>query len=845
MIRQFEFKHVPEILVKYRIHSQQGSSQIPAVVADEGNALWIDMMENLSEKEKILYEGTLFQFYHRMAEHLRVSPYTDAFEFANGRAENSLNVPAKSSKVTVIIPFYNRIAWTLEAIKSVLNQTYANFEIILVDDGSTDDVSPIVDASVRDPRIMYVRQDNKGAAAARNHGIQTAHGDYITFLDSDDLYLPEKLEVQVRVLGEAKDFGMAYSHAFIMDADGSTTDQYWGGYLSGEIYPDLLFIGRNRITTPTVMVRAEVLQKIGGFDETLTTCEDLDLWRRIAKEYEVFHIVQPLVRIRTQYERFNLKNNIEARKRYYEKAFCEDEDLSRAFKMSLFCELYSTYARLPLTHRPRFYNLLYGAFSWFYYAKQVYYESSNGHSSGLLLFFKRVALAVPSGVWDLWKKLLLALTHRIARLSLVLAAFAVPKFRKPLSALLQTRIRLSSLKSSSETQKEPTETKKAFALVSHALPPSVSPQAVIIERILRAVKHDQYCLISRADQRKSESSAQRLPGRYHHLPTELPFPLSRRVSRIARLNLLYAVFVRGWRIARIANREQCKALVAVTGDIVDLPAAYLASRLIGVPFIPYFFDDYTHQRPDQASRSFAASFAQLILANSANVIVTNEFLGEVLYRKYKASSVVVSNPRDNGFGRTPLRRPSGKRFILYVGAIDDANLSAFRRIIAALDHLSLAGFKFHLYTPQSQDYLKSKGVEGSMVEYHADISRDQVPEVLESGDILFLPLSFNSAVRDTVRTSAPGNLADCLASGTPILAFAPPQSFVQWYFEKWECGLVVTENSKHALADATSRLIGDANLRTSLSRNARQRARVDFDPEHAKEALLNAVGLQY
>jgi glycosyltransferase involved in cell wall biosynthesis len=328
------------------------------------------------------------------------------------------------------------------------------------------------------------------------------------------------------------------------------------------------------------------------------------------------------------------------------------------------------------------------------------------------------------------------------------------------------------------------------------------------------------------------------------LPTELRFPLYRRFSKIAWLNLLYAAFIRAWRIARIASHEQCATLVGATGDVIDLPAVYLASLLTGIPFVPYFFDDYVYQWRDQTSRSFATYFAPLILANSANVVVTNEFLKEELYRRYKTNAIIVSNPSDNNFQRTRFRRPSGEKHIVYTGAINDANFSAFHRMIAALNQLSLPDLKFHLHTAESQDCLRSRGVEGSMVEYHAHTCPDEVPKVLESGDILFLPLSFNSAVRETVRTSVPGRMADYLASGTPILAFVPPGSFVRWYLEKWACGLVVTENSSDLLARAISRLIGDAELRALLGRNAKERARADFDSDLARHNFIRAISVE-
>ena len=324
MIRHFEFVHMPEILVKYRIHRQQSTSLVPDTVKKEGNVLWIDMMESLSDGEKSACEVTPFQFYQKMAEHLSRSCYTEACRFALDRAEKNLRTSPANKKVTVVIPFFNRIPWTLEALQSVLDQTYLNFEVILVDDGSTEDISPLIRVCSRDRRIAYVRQDHRGAAAARNRGIAEAQGEYIAFLDSDDLYLPEKLEVQVSALELGTSYAMAYSHTLGFDSNSGEVVESPKGFFSGSIYPDLLFIRNNQITTPTVMVRADVLKETGLFDESMTICEDLDLWRRIARRHQILHIPKPLVRIRVRRDGFDLKNSMKARMRYYDNAFSEE-----------------------------------------------------------------------------------------------------------------------------------------------------------------------------------------------------------------------------------------------------------------------------------------------------------------------------------------------------------------------------------------------------------------------------------------------------------------------------------------------------------------------------------------
>jgi glycosyltransferase involved in cell wall biosynthesis len=131
-----------------------------------------------------------------------------------------------------------------------------------------------------------------------------------------------------------------------------------------------------------------------------------------------------------------------------------------------------------------------------------------------------------------------------------------------------------------------------------------------------------------------------------------------------------------------------------------------------------------------------------------------------------------------------------------------------------------------------------------MIEYHTHSSPDESLKVLGSADVLFLPMSFNGALREATKTSAPGKLADYLASGTAILAFVPPDSFVHRYLEKWECGLVVTEYSKNTLAHAISRVTEDAELRALFGRNARQRARTDFDADLARINFIRATNVE-
>ncbi len=202
-------------------------------------------------------------------------------------------------KVSVITPTYNRASLIGQTIESVLHQTYQNFEFIIIDDGSTDNTEEVVNR-YQDPRIVFVKQQsNGGAPAARNAGIKIACGQYIAFIDSDDLWLPTKLAVQVRYLDTHPEFGVAYSdfYRFEYGADGKRKKWCFGvrgatGNIFAQLYEDG-FVG-----CLTVMVRRECLQAVGLFDEELWRAEDYELWLRLAVRHQFAFIPQLLAEYR-------------------------------------------------------------------------------------------------------------------------------------------------------------------------------------------------------------------------------------------------------------------------------------------------------------------------------------------------------------------------------------------------------------------------------------------------------------------------------------------------------------------------------------------------------------------
>ena len=201
-------------------------------------------------------------------------------------------------RVSVILPTYNRAQFIAEAINSVLSQSYRNFELIVVDDGSVDGTDQIV-SCIRDQRLIFIRQENRGRSHARNTALHLARGELVAFLDSDDLYLPGKLALQVEYMDRYSDAGMIYTSASCIDQDGNDLQARYRAMHSGKIYRHIAFFRPVTITLPTVMVRRELLAQVGGFDPRMSRFEDTDMWRRLSKKTLIHAIDIDTCKLRT------------------------------------------------------------------------------------------------------------------------------------------------------------------------------------------------------------------------------------------------------------------------------------------------------------------------------------------------------------------------------------------------------------------------------------------------------------------------------------------------------------------------------------------------------------------
>ncbi len=215
--------------------------------------------------------------------------------------------------ITVIVVNYNYGRYLGECVDSILAQTYPNMEVFIVDDGSTD-----CSLSVLEPyrnRVRIIQQKNKGVSNARNAGILESRGQWIAFVDSDDAWRPEKLQEQSKYFGDSA-VGMVFCGVEYVDDSGLCL-----GYTFPEVATDILpqlvtFAPLTIAGGSTAVVRAECLRDLRGFDDSLSTAADLDMWTRIAAQYKIRAVTAPLVKCRRHSSSMSLNVTLFERDNY-------------------------------------------------------------------------------------------------------------------------------------------------------------------------------------------------------------------------------------------------------------------------------------------------------------------------------------------------------------------------------------------------------------------------------------------------------------------------------------------------------------------------------------------------
>ena len=213
------------------------------------------------------------------------------------------------NKVSVVIPVQDREGKIIRSVKSALNQTYKNIEVIVVDDGSKDRTYQIA-SSIKDKRVRVIALENRyGVSKARNVGIKKSEGEFIAFLDSDDEWVKDKIEKQISYIRDYK------RRIDIVDCDWYVIDEKNNVELTkrqdGPTSEKKLLAFKHICSPPTVVARRNALKEVGAFDENISTAEDADLWVRLSQKYEFGHVPEALVKVYRGHRR-RLGRNLES-----------------------------------------------------------------------------------------------------------------------------------------------------------------------------------------------------------------------------------------------------------------------------------------------------------------------------------------------------------------------------------------------------------------------------------------------------------------------------------------------------------------------------------------------------
>ena len=230
----------------------------------------------------------------------------------------------KNNKVSVIIPAFNKADFTKRAVLSVVKQTYANIEIIIVDDGSVDNTKKLL-TSINDDRIKYFYKNNGGACSARNYGIKKSNGNFLAFLDCDDIYVETKIEDSLNALKKNPSYKFLYSEVLYIDFDDniiSKSKNYQNHPKSGWIGKKLI-LGNYNITNSTLVTYRKCIEEVGGFDENIFIPADREYLIRLSTKFKALHLNKHLTGYRVGNE--TIFNNLD-------KALIEFEYVLKKYK---------------------------------------------------------------------------------------------------------------------------------------------------------------------------------------------------------------------------------------------------------------------------------------------------------------------------------------------------------------------------------------------------------------------------------------------------------------------------------------------------------------------------------
>lgn len=294
MFPKYNLQYIDKSLVYSRVHADQGSKTIETGSKERAEG-WIDRIESLTDEDMKSVAGSVTNFLTKSRDHFNKAKYYEVVDHLDEMLAERSKRDIESIKVSIIVPFHNRVMWVKEAIESALIQTHNNIELILIDDHSTEDVSDIYKIGKEDSRIQVLsNKGNRGAGAARNLGLNHATGDFISFLDSDDKFEKEKIESQLSFMVANN---VSFSHtSYSLFSDNEKVSIKSSGKINYK-YPDI--IAGCSIACPTVLVEREIIENEGlRFPEEYLTGQDVCYWISLSRIADCIGIDQTLTKVR-------------------------------------------------------------------------------------------------------------------------------------------------------------------------------------------------------------------------------------------------------------------------------------------------------------------------------------------------------------------------------------------------------------------------------------------------------------------------------------------------------------------------------------------------------------------
>jgi hypothetical protein len=348
----------------------------------------------------------------------------------------------------------------------------------------------------------------------------------------------------------------------------------------------------------------------------------------------------------------------------------------------------------------------------------------------------------------------------------------------------------------------------------------------ILMRILKHFPVDSYVVYTTRYREDRGIEMSKLPCRYYYAPAHTVYTNSKYSPRIAIREWLEALPM-VWKGLKIIKKEKINVLLALPGSDPGnfLLAAFIMHKLKRIPLTIYFLDNFLKSQNSKLRKFLGRFIEKAVVKAASSVFVMSERLSEYYQFTYSVHPILLPHPIDL-FEIEKIKMTAccldqkHKKSIVFCGAIYEMNLDSIQNMIKVVERLTDA--EFHVYTRRSDGSLKRLGIAGKNIFNHGFVKTEEMIRIQTEADLLFLPLSFKSIYTDVIRTASPAKLPEYLATGRPILVYAPKDAYVTWYARNEGWGAIVDEPDLDKLQRMVIRMFEDEDYCKELIKKASQ-----------------------